>query len=72
MRRSAAMLGIFVVIALALLLLYKVWVHHNEMELYEPDGSVVEVVGVAVPGERGSAGKIYPAQPVSHSPVETH
>lgn len=53
------MIGLVIVIVLALLLLYKVWVHHSEMELYEPDGRVVEIVNAGWTDHPGS-GKNLP------------
>ncbi|MDQ3281468.1 MAG: hypothetical protein M3Q69_08650 [Acidobacteriota bacterium] len=44
MRRLAALLGFIAVLALALTLLYRVYIHHTQAEPYEQDeGTVVRM-----------------------------
>ena len=51
-RRFSAAVGIVLVLTLSLLLLYRVWVHHHEMELRSDDGSLVEVVAAPFASEK--------------------
>ena len=49
-RRIAALLGFLAVLALALTLLYRVYLHHNASEPYdEENGVVVQVDGSLAP-----------------------
>ena len=51
-RRIAAFAGLVLVVFLALLLLYRVWLHHQTIEGYDEDEAIVQSRGETVPGAK--------------------